>query len=129
MGKKRVSEYPKWLDKFGALNKDAELCHYPLDSKMEWHATVFDWLKWLREPKDRFGRRFGVNIFSWWWGVCGGYATFDEAMREINEFQIEHGIPSKNYHIHIQYRPLKIRHDVMQMPLFLSYQLEEAGGC
>ena len=48
--------------------KNAEAGHYPPDGTMEWHATVFDWLKYMREPRDRFGRRFGVNIFSYYWG-------------------------------------------------------------
>ena len=63
-----VKPYPKYLDKFGALKKNAEAGHYPPDGTMEWHATVFDWLKYMREPRDRFGRRFGVNIFSYYWG-------------------------------------------------------------
>ncbi len=123
MGKKRVSEYPKWLDEFGCLKKDASSGDYPPDCEMEWHATVFDWLKWLREPKDRFGRKFGINIFSYWWGECCGYSTFEEAMRKVDDFQIEHRIPSRNYHVHVQFRPEKVSRDAMQMKLFSSYQL------
>ena len=119
-----VKPYPKYLDKFGALKKNAEAGHYPPDGIMEWHATVFDWLKYMREPRDRFGRRFGVNIFSYYWGECGGFPSFEEAMAEIYDFQIEHKIPPTNYHIHIQYRPKKVSADALQMKLFTSYEME-----
>ena len=120
----RANEYPKWLDKFGARKMDAKPGPYPPDASLEWHATMFQWSAWTNEPSDRFGRKYGVNIESFYWGLGCGCRTFDEAMRVINDFQLEYKIPSRNYHLHLQYRPEKVRREALQMPLFPSYELE-----
>ena len=122
-----MSEYPKWLDKFGARKIDAKMGPYPPDASLEWHATVFSWSEWSKESYNRFGIKYGVNIESLYWGLGCGCRTFEKAMKIINDFQLDHKIPSRNFHLHIQFKPTKMKGDAMQMPLFSSYELEKCG--
>ena len=126
-------EYPDWLDDFGARIHDATLGEYPPSSELEWHATIYDFRAWNEHyfPPSQYGpckvpRLFGVNISSEHWGIHIAKRTFEEAMNEINDFQIEHNIPSSNYKIHIQYRPERVKKDAMQMKLFTTFEM--AGG-
>lgn len=116
-------EYPPWLDDYGALVHDARLGNYPPNDQLEWHATIYDYNKYCGESDER---KYGVNIFSDYWGLCCSKKKFEDAMNVINDFQIDHKIPSSNYKVHIQYRPEKVKKDAMQMKLFTTFEM--TGG-
>ena len=127
-------EYPPWLDDFGWHKGKVTIGKYPPDSELEWHATVYDYWAWhaYHLPPSEYGpcphpRYFGVSIACEHWGMIVAKKTFEEAMDVINDFQIEHNIPSSNYKLHIQYRPEKVKKDAMQMKLFSTLELKE--GC
>lgn len=124
-------EYPDWLDDVGSLNHDATIGSFPDDCELEWHATVYDFVAWRNWPaiyKDNAHHelKYGVNIYSEHWGMGCAKRTFEEAMNEIDDFRIEHHIPSSNYKVHIQFRPKKVKRDAMQMKLFSTFEL--TGG-
>lgn len=126
-------EYPDWLDDYGSRIHDATIGEYPDACDLEWHATIYDYQTWRGSPASAFGLGahpeliYGVNISSEHWGLGCVKRTFEEAMDVINDFQIEHNIPSSNYKLHIQYRPKKVKKDAMQMKLFSTLELKE--GC
>ncbi len=125
-------EYPDWLDDVGSLNRYASTPDCP-DHELEWHATVYDFQAWRNYPASAFGPlgahpeiKYGVNIYSKHWGLGCAKKTFEEAMAVIDDFRIDHNIPSSNYKVHIHFRPEKIKRDAMQMKLFTTFELN--GG-